>query len=364
MRHSFAAKMSFLLLTLFLLTGATTYQAAAQTPPPCTGIQFGSFSKGLSYIVAQRQGFFTAEGITVCYRQVTSSTQQFNDLFAGNYQIIQTAGDNIVNRVINSQAPVSIITNVDKAPAFGLAANSARGINSIADLRGKPIMVDAPDSGFVFALRKILADNGLFYPQDYSFQIVGGSAARFAALNAGQLPNGDPVYATMLAQPQTLNLTAPVYVLAEFADYVSPYQNIVYATSHSYSAANPDKLIAFSRAYIKAQAFVLNPANRDVVLGHAQAELGITREVAEKIYNALANRDNGENLLGRYERKATQAVIELRQEFGGFTAPLSKKQIKEYLKPKANGLYDDRFWKAAIQSIVTHDHEAEDEDED
>ncbi len=60
------------------------------------------FSHLVSFIEAQQQGFFAKKGLTVCYNQVTSSTQQFTSLLAGQYDIVGTTADNVVNRYVNS----------------------------------------------------------------------------------------------------------------------------------------------------------------------------------------------------------------------------------------------------------------------
>ena len=54
-------------------------------------------------------------------------------------------------------------------------------INSYADLRGKTVVVDAPNTAFALLLYKVLKDNGL-NKGDYVVKPVGGTTARLEAM--------------------------------------------------------------------------------------------------------------------------------------------------------------------------------------
>ncbi|MBR8838865.1 MAG: ABC transporter substrate-binding protein [Stigonema ocellatum SAG 48.90 = DSM 106950] len=337
-------------LVLLALRGLSGSVSAQSVSPTCNGIQLGAFDKPVVTTVALREGFFAQEGLNVCYNQVTSSVSQFNDLFAGKYQLILTAADNVVNRIVNSKLPVEIVAGSDTGPDIVLAVNTSLGINSIADLRGKPIAVDAPDSGYVFALRKILADNGLFLEKgDYSLQVIGGTPLRYQYLAAGQTPTGDPVYGTLLTYPYTVISAsqASISVLARFSDYVAPYQARVLATTTDYAVTSPDTIIAFLRAYIKAGQFVANPANRAVVIADIAADLGVTSNVAATELDADLSHKSGEILNAQIDEQGLINTINLRQEFGGFNNPVDSIELAK----AGSSVYNDQYWQAAINSL-------------
>lgn len=326
---------------LALLPGTLRSVRAQQ---PC--VQYGAFSRNVSYIVAQREGFFAGQGLTVCYNQVRSSDQQFDDLLSGRYDIISAASDNAVTRVINSNLPISMVAGLEMNNDQVLAVNTAMGIHTFEDLRGKPIAVDAPDTGFSFLLRKILAEHGLRLENgDYTLQPVGGVALRYAALQAGRTPTGAPVYASMINYPFAAQLRDPVEVLARAEDYVFPYQGGAFTVRHDYSASHPETVTNFLRAIIAGGDFARRPENRAAVLTHIAAELGVSAEIAARELDASLDPDTGENPLARMDKQALIGTIELRQEFGGFDAPLGN--IRKLVKPCPNCLYDDRFWKEA-----------------
>lgn len=316
----------------------------ARAQQPC--VQYGAFSRNVSYIVAQREGFFAAQGLSVCYNQVRSSDQQWNDFLSGRYDIISAASDTAVTRIVNSNLPISMVAGLEMNNDQVLAVNTAMGIHTFEDLRGKPIAVDAPDTGFSFLLRKILAEHGLRLENgDYTLQPVGGVALRYAALQAGRTSTGAPVYASMINYPFAAQLRDPVAVLARAEDYVFPYQGGAFTVRHDYSASHPETVTSFLRAIIAGGDFARRPENRAAVLAHIAAELGVSEEIAARELDASLDPDTGENPLARMDKQALVGTIQLRQEFGGFTAPLGN--INKLVKPCPNCLYDDRFWKEA-----------------
>src|SRR5947209_8550347 len=100
LRTPFGLRLSILgLCALLCLSFGFNQTPAHAATPAC--IQYGAFTKSVNYIVAQHEGFFAQEGLTICYNQVAGSIQQFDTLFAGGYDIISTASDNVANRVVN-----------------------------------------------------------------------------------------------------------------------------------------------------------------------------------------------------------------------------------------------------------------------
>jgi ABC-type nitrate/sulfonate/bicarbonate transport system substrate-binding protein len=317
-------------------------------------IQYGAFLRNVSFIEAQQQGFFAKEGLSVCYNQVTSSTQQFNSLLSGQYDIIGTTADNVVNRYVNAQLPVEIVAGSDQGAGLDLIVNTANGIHTIADLKGKTVAVDAPNSGYVFALEKILAANGLSLANnDYSLQIIGGSAQRFAAISAGKTSTGDPVYATILGTPfseQVPNVPT-LSDIAKFSSYVQPYQGTTIATTQNYANTNSATVTNFIAANILGQTFAANPANRATVLADIASVDNVSPSIAANIYNdSILDLTRGENIAERVNECGLVNTINLRQEFGGFTTTVDSKKLA---KPGKNSLYDDRYWKKAVKQALS-----------
>jgi ABC-type nitrate/sulfonate/bicarbonate transport system substrate-binding protein len=259
-------------------------------------INYGSFVKDALFQVATARGFFDDERVCVNYFAVAGSVAQFDSFSQGAYDIVWTAFDNVVARTVLQGKPYSVVAAHDAGAQYVLLGNTNNGINSISDLQGKPIAVDAPNSGLVFALRKMLANAGV---TDYTFQSIGGFA-RIANLNSGWWNRTDPVtgqflservYATVNSWPGSLFSPPNVKVLGRVQDdpTMNPFQNIILAVNAT-AAADDDKaddITAFLRAYIRASAYINEPRNKDSIISIFQAGFGQTAAVAASLYDTI-----------------------------------------------------------------------------
>lgn len=133
-------------------------------------VQYGSFTQIATYSVANQLGLLTEVGLEVVYNQVPNSTFAYATLLNGGYDVLTGTIDNAVNLRFNSNATVTVVGQVDQGPDYVLA--SIPNITSIDQLKGKPLIVDSPVSGFVYLLRKILEASGLLLENgDYFFQV-------------------------------------------------------------------------------------------------------------------------------------------------------------------------------------------------
>lgn len=139
-------------------------------------------------LVAPTKGTLEIEGI-----RTTSSNEQFEQLVAGNCDAVVTAMDNVFAWKRRSpENDFEIIGEIEKTTPLSLMAN--KGMESIQDLKGATILVDARENGFVVALMAILKLGGV-NRSDYQLIEVGGVKERFDAL----LNNGGD--ATLLGPP-------------------------------------------------------------------------------------------------------------------------------------------------------------------
>jgi len=144
----------------------------------------------LAMLAAQAPG---ATGIRAS--RTTSSDVQFAALAAGESDVVVTAMDNVIgwNRRPGPK-DFRVVAQVERTTSLALFA--APGRSKMTDLRGASLLVDAPDNGFVIALRAMLREAGID-EQGCRFVPAGGVMERYAALLAG---GGD---ATLLGPPFT-----------------------------------------------------------------------------------------------------------------------------------------------------------------
>lgn len=354
MKHSRTVRgISVLLLSLLLAGGVFLFQGSMLHAQADTcNIQYGAFTRSVAFIEAQSRGFFAQYGLNVCYNQVSSSTQQFDSLLSGQYDIVSTTADNVINRYVNSQLPVQIVAGIDQGAGLDLIANTANGIHSIADLKGKPIAVDAPDSGYVFALEKILAANGLFLSNnDYSLQVIGGSLQRFNSIVAGQTSTGAPVYATILGTPfsEQAQDASTLIDLGHFSSYLAPYQGSSLALTQNYARFHADTVKAFIRATILGRSFAANPANQSTVIADIARTFNVSTQIATDIYNDSQSALTGENPHEQLNQQGLINTINLRQQFGGFTTTVDVNALSQ--PGGQTALYNERYWRDACDGI-------------
>ena len=134
-------------------------------------------SSNLSLMVAMNEGYFARRQLTIEVQNTPNSDAQRAGLAAGQFEIAHAAVDNAVAMVESAEQDVVIVCGGDA----GMNDLMVRAeINSIADLRGKLLAVDAPGTAYALAAKKILKNHGLIENRDYGVKLAGGTGPRSA----------------------------------------------------------------------------------------------------------------------------------------------------------------------------------------
>mgnify|MGYP000002749760 CR=1 FL=1 len=320
--------------------------ANAQTPtgavaPPVAGaLQVISFGGGFNLPIwaARDQGFFKQHGIEVQHTITADSKQLFTGLMEGKYHVAVTALDNIL-AYQEGQAEVKFNPPSDFFGFMGsddgfLSLVAAPDIKSFADLKGKTISVDSMSNGFSFALRDMLARNGL-KESDVQWARAGGTDRRFAALMEGQHA------ATMLRAPFDLQAKNRGFnQLATTRTTIGNYMGIVGAARRSWAANNEAQVVSFIRAYRDAIRWLKAPENRP----QAQALLmkyvpNMNAQIAAQSCDLLLDPQTGFFSDVQLDDKGIQAVMDLRSKLGDNPQKLT--DPSKYV--------DKRYWQKAMQ---------------
>lgn len=153
---------SILRTTLF----ASFTQAVLSLDP----VNYGAFTQTATYSIANQLGLFQAVGLNVTYLQIPNSTFGYSNLLSGGYDVLTGTMDNVVNLRFNQNAKLTALGQLDAGT--GLVVASTPNITSVQQLRGKPLIVDSPVSGYAYILRKVLSLYGLSLDNgDYYFQV-------------------------------------------------------------------------------------------------------------------------------------------------------------------------------------------------
>ncbi|HEY7063580.1 MAG TPA: ABC transporter substrate-binding protein [Chloroflexota bacterium] len=274
--------------------------------------------------VAQARGHFAAEGLCVEHTITRSSAQLMHGVIDGAYDLGFTNPDNWVTYVTRDGADVFMFQGVVTGGERTLVVRPE--IQTVEDLRGKDIAVDAVDSGFVMILWQLLNDQGVdFRGGDPRLVAVGTTALRLQSMERGE------TYAAILTAPETEQALARGYrILGRSRDHLPHYPGPQGGTTRQWAAAHEALLVRFVRAYVAATQWTLAPANREEALALHEAATGLTRAQAEEDYAAIQP-DATINVAG------IQTILDLRVALGFMQGPV----------PPIERLYDTRYWEAA-----------------
>lgn len=346
-RSPVTSKLFALFLTILLTAASNVSRSssvAARAAAPDV-VRVGAFGSSLISLAAQAKGFYARHNLSVQNFRVASSTQQFQFLRDSQYDVINTAADNCVNYRINDNNPLGARMDVQMFAGLdhiaGLRLVARPGINTVEDLRGKTLSVDAPESGFAFVLYKIMRAHGLERGVDYQVVQTGGVFARFQGLLAGRFDG------TLLSSGFELKAAAAgMNMFDDVFTVASPYLGSVFAARQSWMETHRDVVERLIRATYEASQWALDPANREEAIG-LLTDQTTPRAVAEQIYETQVQMTVGNIRDLDMDRKGLLTVMQLREEYNGFDAP----QNLHFLSTPASGLYDMSYRRAALRGL-------------
>jgi len=209
-------------------------------------------------------------------------------LDAGTYDLIETAGDNVVYRRLNQGRDQYItLAEYDGSPGLQMLVNTNLGIHTINDLEGKVIISDSTQSGFVTALREFFHAAGLPEIDDTLLVPSGGLFQRIGLVTSGAangtMSSGSTTYVILAQNPQVISVD-------DMSNFVCPYiGNVLAATSTwlygSSASTNQNKLTRYLRAELQAWAYITNPANQAEIITSIQTSNNVSNTVATQIFN-------------------------------------------------------------------------------
>ena len=138
--------------------------------------------QNLPMFAAQAKGFFAKRDLSVDLKFTPNSNELRNGLAEGRYHIAHSAVDNAF--ALKDKANVDIAVVLGGDDSFNRLIVQPE-INSIADIKGKTVAVDAVNTAYAFQLYEMLRQKGL-NKGDYEVKPVGGTAQRLEAHDQGQ----------------------------------------------------------------------------------------------------------------------------------------------------------------------------------
>lgn len=260
---------------------------------------------------AEEQGFFAKEGLEISRRPAATSMHLIESVNSGAFPIGASSIDNVVaynkgQGAVELDRPVRLFSFMSIQPRMVFPLVAAPGIESVAELEGKSLAVDAVSTGFSFVLREILRVHGLG-AEAYELVSVGNARERLEAMKAGR-------YAAALLTPpfDARAEAAGLRIIATSDDAFGEYQGTTFIASRYWAETRREELIAFTKAMLRSFAFLRDPANATAaadILSRRMAGFGPENAAA-----AVA--DLRDTLSPDFNMAGIETVLALRSRYG------------------------------------------------
>ena len=290
--------------------------------------------QNLPIFAAQAQGYFRDENLTIDLTFTPNSWTLRDGLKDGLYDIAHTAVDNAVAMVDTANADVAVFMGGDNG-FNGLFVQA--DINSIDDLRGKTVLVDAPNTAFALALYKILSLHAMeLDAKDYEALSIGATPFRLKAL----LENKSYAGAILNLPFRLQALKSGLVHLGDLVDILGPYLSTAGFVMRGWAQQNEETLIAYIKAYVKGLRWVLDVANKAAVTDLLQMQLKLERDVA------IGSVEMATSAIGGF-------MVDAQIDIDGFANVLAIRAAfeKKAIPQKVHRYIDTRYHALALQQL-------------
>lgn len=127
-------------------------------------------AKNLPFFVGLPRGIFEKHGLKIELQFTPSSAKQRAGLAEGAFEIAHAAVDNAVAMVDVAGKDVVIVMGGDSGMNEFIVQPY---VKTIADIRGKTLLVDAPDTAYALLAKKLLANPAFGFTLDAKFDMEG-----------------------------------------------------------------------------------------------------------------------------------------------------------------------------------------------
>lgn len=285
---------------------ATTRPASAQTALKV--MVFPSFTN-LPLFAAQAQGFFAKRGLAVEILNTPNSEVLREGLAKGDHQIVHAGVDNAVAMAEVAKLDIGVVMGGDSGLNALYVQPEIRGYD---DLRGKTVIVDAPDTAFALLLYKMLDVKGL-KKGDYQVKPVGGTPLRIEAMLKDK-----SLAASMLNPPFSIRgERAGLKSLGTAVDVIGPYQSGSAWVMRPWGQANADTLVKYIQAYLEGLRWGLAPANKQAAVALLAERLKLPADIVGLTYDMAADPRRGFAPDAKFDLEGFRNVLKLRAEILG-----------------------------------------------
>ena len=327
MRHLIQA----LATALLLPAAAAGFVASASADTTPLRVTMFSGPQDLAVFVALEEGLYAARGLAVEVSLTPSSQALREGIADGRVDIASSGVDNAVYVVDTGKADAVIVAGGDDSMNQLMVRPEIRAYE---DLRGKTVLVDAPDTAFAFQLYKMLELNGV-KRGDYTVVSKGGTPQRLAALNEDKTNA-----AAMLNLPWNIAAeNTGFHSLGSAVEALGPYQGTGIWVRRDWAAAHADALVRYLQSTIEGLRRAREPSSRTAAAAILARHLKIEQALAQAAVERALAPGGGLALDARLDLEGFRNTLKLRAEMaGGAPQPPEKYLDLSYYERALAGL--------------------------
>jgi ABC-type nitrate/sulfonate/bicarbonate transport system substrate-binding protein len=293
--------------------------AAPTQADELTTVRVNAFpnAKALPLHIGLAQGIFARHGIALELQLTESSRAQREGLAAGRFDIAQAALDNAVAMIEVAKEDVVILAGGDSGMNEFIVQPD---IGAFADLKGRTIVVDAPDTAYALQAKKLLLKHGLHEGADYTVKQAGAVVYRFKALIDDRSNAGGILNLPFNIEAEEHGLRS----LGRLTDLLGPYQAAGAFAMRGWAHDHADTVERYLAAYVEALRFVRDPAHKADCIALLRDKLKLSAATAERTYAQLVDPAFGFTPDARFDAQGFRNMLALRAEVerkGGAAPP-------------------------------------------
>jgi ABC-type nitrate/sulfonate/bicarbonate transport system substrate-binding protein len=267
-------------------------------------------------------GIFERRGFKIELELTEGSRPQREGLASGKTHVAHSAVDNALAMIEVAKEDVVIVSGGDSGMnEFFVQGN----INGFTDLRGRTLVVDAPDTAYALQLKKILAQHGL-KEGDYKINPVGAGPFRFKALMEDKSNAGGILNLPFTVQAEATGMKS----LGRTIDMLGAYQAAGAFAMRAWAEKNRDVLERYLAGYIECIRWVRAPANKAQGIAILVDKLKLSAREAERTHQLLLDPAFGFTPDAAFDREGFKNVLALRAELerkAGTTVPAPERYV-------------------------------------
>jgi len=268
-------------------------------------------SQNLPLYMGIRRGFFRCRGIDVQLSFAVTSLQLRDGLANGKYSLAHTAVDNAVAMRLVAGHDVVVVMGGDSGMNELFVQPD---ITAMEALRGRRLLVDAPDTAYALQAKSMLRAVGLIAGVDYEVVPVGATYKRLSAML--EQPAG--CAAAILNPPFSVEARDKgLRSLGRATDHLGPYQATAAFAMRPWISKHEEILVQYLSAYVEALRYVLDKQNAAESIEILMQELRLSDSVAARTYQLLTSPGIGLDQDAHLNAQGLENVLEIRSQCEG-----------------------------------------------